>query len=294
MTAVFRHEFRMMFSGLTAYVYGAFSLVFVAIYMMYYNLTIGYANFELALAGASFAFIITIPIVTMRIIAEEKKQKTDQLLYSLPISTTQIVVGKFLAVFLTSVIPICFVTVYPLILKNFGNLYLPTSYGAIFGYIMLGAALLSMGIFISSITESQPMAAGICFAVMVLNYYMVTLAEYATSSAYGSFAALVVLELLAAFIIKHMTRNDILAKGFGALSIVVTAALYIYNADWFEGLFPLILENLSVYERFYEFVDGIFDYTHVVYFISVIVFFLFLTVRGDGCWLSAERPRKTS
>ena len=103
MTAVFRHEIRLLFSGLTAYVYGAFSLFAIAIYMMYYNLSIGYANFEYALAGASFAFLLIIPIITMRIIAEEKKQKTDQLLYSLPISTTQIVVGKFLAVFFASV-----------------------------------------------------------------------------------------------------------------------------------------------------------------------------------------------
>src|SRR5699024_593192 len=131
--------------------------------------------------------LIMIPTITMRIIAEEKKQKTDQLLYSLPISTTHVVVGKVLAVFLTSVIPLVIVSVYPVILKNYGNLYLPTAFGALFGYIMLTAALLSIGIFISSITESQPMAAGICFAAMVLNYYMVTLAEYALSSAYGSF-----------------------------------------------------------------------------------------------------------
>ncbi|HJD41407.1 MAG TPA: ABC transporter permease [Candidatus Mediterraneibacter quadrami] len=280
MTAVFRHELRMMFSSLTAYVYGMFSLLAVAIYMMYYNLSVGYANFEYALAGASFALLIMIPIITMRIIAEEKKQKTDQLLYSLPISTTQVVVGKFLAVFVTSVIPLVIVSVYPVILKNYGNLYLPTAFGALFGYIMLTAALLSIGIFISSITESQPMAAGICFAAMVLNYYMVTLAEYALSSAYGSFVALLVIEVLLALLVRHMTGNDLLAEGLGGVAMVATVAAYIYNSDWFEGLFPAILEKLSVYERFYEFVDGVFDYTHVVYFISVIVFFLFLTVQS--------------
>ena len=280
MTAVFRHELRMMFSNLTAYVYGMFSLLAVAIYMMYYNLSVGYANFEYALAGASFALLIMIPIITMRIIAEEKKQKTDQLLYSLPISTTQVVVGKFLAVFVTSVIPLVIVSVYPVILKNYGNLYLPTAFGALFGYIMLTAALLSIGIFISSITESQPMAAGICFAAMVLNYYMVTLAEYALSSAYGSFVALLVIEVLLALLVRHMTGNDLLAEGLGGVAMVATVAAYIYNSDWFEGLFPAILEKLSVYERFYEFVDGVFDYTHVVYFISVIVFFLFLTVQS--------------
>ena len=280
MTAVFKHELRMMFSGLTAYVYGAFSLFFVAIYMMVYNLTSAYANFEYALAGASFAFIIMIPILTMRIISEEKKQKTDQLLYSLPISTTQIVIGKFLAVFVTSVIPLCVVVIYPLILQNYGNLYLPTAYGAMFGYIMTAAVLLSIGTFISSITESQAMAAGICFAAMILNYYMVTVAEYATSSAFASLIAILVVEVILALLIRHMTRNDVMAEVIGLIAVIATAVLYIYNSDWFQGLFPNILENISVYERFYQFVDGIFDYTSVVYFISVIVFFLFLTVQS--------------
>ena len=280
MTAVFKHELHMMFSSLTAYVYGLFSLLAVGIYMMYYNLSIGYANFEYVFAGASFALLIMIPIITMRIIAEEKKQKTDQLLYSLPISTTQIVTGKFLAVLATAALPLVIVVAYPIILSKYGNVYLPTSWGALFGYIMLTAALLSMGIFISSITESQAMAAGICFAAMVLNYYMVTLAEYATSSAYGSLVALLIMEVILGFLIRHMTGNEILAQGIGGVAMVGTAGAYIYNSGWFEGLFPKILENLSVYERFYEFVDGVFDYTHVVYFISVIVFFLFLTVQS--------------
>ena len=225
MAAVFRHECRLLFSGLTAYVYGAFSLFFIAIYMMVYNLTSAYANFEYALAGASFALLIMIPILTMRIISEEKKQKTDQLLYSLPVSTTQIVVGKFLAVFVTSLIPMCAVVFYPLILKNYGNLYLPTAYGAMVGYIMTAAVLFSIGIFISSITESQAMAAGICFGAMILNYYMVTVAEYATSSAYGSLIAIVVVEIILALLIRNMTRNDVLAQGLGFVAVIGTVVL---------------------------------------------------------------------
>ena len=280
MTAVFRHEMRLLFSGLTAYVYGMFSLLAVAIYMMYYNLSMGYANFEYALAGASFALLIMIPILTMRVIAEEKKQKTDQLLYSLPVSTTQVVVGKFLALLLTSVIPLVFVVAYPVVLRQYGSLYLPTAWGALAGYIMLTASLLAIGIFISSLTESQPMAAGICFAAMVLNYYMVTLAQYATSSAFGSLVALIVMEFILALLINHMTGNSFLAELTGGAAMLGTAAVYLFRTDWFEGLFPKILENISVYERFYEFVDGVFDYTHVVYFVSVIVFFLFLTVQS--------------
>lgn len=280
MTAVFRHEMRLMWNGLTAYVYGAFFLVAVAIYMMYYNLTAGYANFEYAMAGAAFALIIIIPVITMRIIAEEKKQKTDQLLYSLPVSTTGIVAGKYLAALATAAIPLVIVCAYPLVLSKFGEVYLPTSFGTIFGFLLLAGALMSMGVFVSSITESQAMAAGICFAVMIFNYYMVTLAEYVATSATGSLVAIIIIEAVLAIIIRHMTGNTAMAAIMGGVAILATAAACIVNSSWFEGLLPSILESISVYERFYVFVNGIFDYTGVIYFISVIVFFLFLTVQS--------------
>ena len=162
----------LLFSGLTAYVYGMFSLLAVAVYMMYYNLSRGYANFEYALAGASFALLIMIPILTMRVIAEEKRQKTDQLLYSLPVSTTQVVVGKFPGAASDVRDPPCLCGGVPVVLRQYGSLYLPTAWGALAGYIMLTASLLAIGIFISSLTESQPMAAGICFAAMVLDRVM--------------------------------------------------------------------------------------------------------------------------
>ena len=280
MTAVFRHEMRLMWNGLTAYVYGAFFLVAVAIYMMYYNLTAGYANFEYAMAGAAFALIIIIPIITMRIIAEEKKQKTDQLLYSLPVSTTGIVAGKYLAALATAAIPLVIVCAYPVILSKFGEVYLPTSFGTIFGFLLLAGALMSMGVFVSSITESQAMAAGICFAVMIFNYYMVTLVEYVATSATGSLVAIIIIEAVLALIIKHMTGNTAMAAIIGGVAILATAVACLINSSWFEGLLPSILESISVYERFYVFVNRIFDYTGVIYFISVIVFFLFLTVQS--------------
>ena len=156
MSAVFFHEIRLLFSGLTAYVYGAFSLFFVAVYMMYYNLSAAYANFEYALAGASFAFILMISHYHHADHCRRKKAEDR---------------SAFIR------------TAYHNNPDCSGNLYLPTAYGSLFAYIMTGAALLSIGIFISSVTESQAMAAGICFAAMLLNYYMVTLAEYVASSA---------------------------------------------------------------------------------------------------------------
>lgn len=280
MAAVLKHEIHLMFSGFSAYVYGAFLTFAIAIYMMYYNLVIGYADFEYALAGASFAFIVIIPLITMRTFSEEKKQKTDQLLYSLPITSFDIVAGKFLAVLLTAVLPLCITVFYPFVLKNYGNVYLPAVFGTYLGFILLEAALVSIGIFISSLTESQAMAAGICFAAMIFNYYMVTLAQYAASSAYGSLVAILIAEFILAMLIRYMTGNDIIAFFAGLAAMLATSAVYILDSSLFDGLFPTLLENVSLYERFYQFVDGIFDYTYVIYFLSVIIFFLFLTTQS--------------
>ena len=97
MTAVFKHELRSYFHSLTAYVFGAFLLAFIGIGAMLYNLQAAVSNFEYVLSFASLVFVVIVPVLTMRVLAEERRQKTDQLLYSLPITTVQIIAGKYLA-----------------------------------------------------------------------------------------------------------------------------------------------------------------------------------------------------
>ncbi len=88
MTAVFKHELRSYFHSLTAYFFGAFLLVITGIGAMIYNIQNAVSNFEYVLSFGCIILVLIVPLLTMRVIAEEKKQKTDQLLYSLPISTT--------------------------------------------------------------------------------------------------------------------------------------------------------------------------------------------------------------
>ena len=128
MTAVLKHELANYFHSLTAYIFGAFLLVFVGIGAMLYNIQAAVSNFEYVLQFVSLGFVVIVPILTMRVIAEERKQKTDQLLYSLPITTSQIVVGKYLALLVVFFIPLCIVSLYPLIFAQFGDVYLMTSY----------------------------------------------------------------------------------------------------------------------------------------------------------------------
>lgn len=280
MTAVFKHELRMYFRSLTAYVFGAFLLVFVGLGAMLYNIQAAVSNFEFVLSFSSLGFVVIVPILTMRVIAEEKKQKTDQLLYSLPITTTQVVLGKYLALLVMYLIPMAVICVYPLIFAQFGDVYLLTAYGSLFAFYLMGAALIAIGVFISSLTDNQGFAAGIGIAVILLNYYSVSLSEYVSSTAFGSVVALLVLALILGSVIHHLTGNENFAFGVCILSMAVIFISYMLNSSMFEGLLPSIMEKLSLFDRFSSFVNGVFDMTSVVYDLTVIVFFLFLSVQS--------------
>lgn len=280
MIAVLKHELRTYFHSLTAYVFGGFLLMFVGIGAMLYNLQAAVSNFEFVLSFGCLVFVVIVPILTMRVIAEERKQKTDQLLYSLPVSTTQVILGKYLALLMVYLLPLCLIALYPLIFSQYGDVYLLTSYGSLFAFFLLGAALIAVGVFISSLTDNQGFAAGIGIAVILFNYYSVSLAEYTSSTAMGSIIALLVLILVLGLVIRHITRNNALAYWVTMGLITVETIVCWVNVSAFEGLLPKIMETLSLFERFYKFVNGVFDMTGIVYYLTVIVFFLFLSVQS--------------
>ena len=280
MIAVCKHELRGYFHSLTAYVFGAFLLAVVGVGAMLYNLQAAVSNFEYVLSFSSLVFVVIVPILTMRVLAEERRQKTDQLLYSLPITTTQVVLGKYLALLAVYLIPLAVICVYPLIFAQFGEVYLPTSYGSIFAFFVMGAALMAVGVFLSSLTENQGFAAGITIAVILFNYYSVSLSEYISSTAFGSLIALDVLAILLGFLIRYLTRNEGLAYGVALALVLALSAAFLVDSSLFEGLLPAVMEQLSLFERFNTFVNGVFDVTAIVYYLSVIGFFLLLSVQS--------------
>ena len=280
MIAVWKHELKNYFHSLTAYIFGAFLLAFIGLGALRYNIQAAVSNFELVLSYGCLIFVVIVPILTMRVIAEERRQKTDQLLYSLPITTVQVVLGKYLALLVVYAVPLCLISLYPLIFSRYGDVYLPTSYGSILAFLVLGAALIALGMFLSSLTDNQGFAAGIGIAVILFNYYSVSLSEYVSSTAFGSMVAICVLILALWGIIRYLTKNETLAYGVSFLLLAVTVVAYQMDAASFEGLLPKIMTQLSLFERFYVFVNGVFDMTAIVYYAAVIVFFLFLSVQS--------------
>ncbi len=280
MKAVFKHELSSYFTGLSAYIFGAFMLLFIGIYTMVFNITGQYTNYELSVGNLGFIYLLIIPILTMRIVAEEKKQKTDQLLYSLPISMTDVIIGKYLALIMVILPPILILSIYPLILKRFGNVYFPVAFGSVLAFFLLGATLVAIGMFISSLCENPVVSAGVCFGVMLLLYFLSSLSTFVSSSSKKSFIAFTVIVLILMAIIWFMTKSTLTMFTVGLVFEAILFGLFVKNEQFFEGLFPEVMRKLSLYDRFYIFIDGVFDVTGVVYYLSIIVVFLFLSIEA--------------
>ncbi len=280
MKAIFERELKSYFTSITGWLFSAFLLIFAGIYTMAYNLSGNYANFEYVLSSISFIYLIAVPILSMRVLADEKRQKTDQLLYSLPIRLSDIVIGKYLAMLVVLLVPLAVMALYPLILSQFGSVYLPTAYGTLLAFFLLGAALLSIGLFISSVTENQVMSAVICLVVMLLLYFMSGLASFVSSTSFASLIALCILALILCVVLYLLTKNYIVS--LGVLAALVAGLLIYYNVSpsAFSGLFPNIMKALSLFDRFETFVNGVFDLSAIVYYLSITGVFLFFSTQA--------------
>ncbi|MBQ7923202.1 MAG: ABC transporter permease [Clostridia bacterium] len=280
MSAIYRRELRSYFCGMTGVIFIAFLLLMTGIYMTVYNLNGGYPNFEYALSGVIFIFLIAVPVLTMRSLAEEKHARTDQLLYALPVSLTEVVMAKYLAMVTVYAVPIGVMCFYPLILSLYGTVTLGSAYGSILAFFLLGCALIAICMFVSSLTESQVIAAVISVAVLLLTYLMSGIAGLIPSTAGASLAGFLVITVLIGLIVNVMTKNTPVAIGVTVLLALAVTVLYFVNSTMFEGLLPDLLTGLALFDRFQSFINGIFDVTAIVYYITVIALFVYLTVQS--------------
>lgn len=187
MKAIYRRELKSYFQSMIGYVFIAVLAVFVGIYFMAYNLNGGYPYFSYALYGSLFILIILIPILTMKSFAEERKSKTDQLLLTSPVRVSAIVVGKYLAMVSVFAIPVIMFCFYPLIIKLNGTAYLKVDYVAIFAYFLFGCVFISIGMFLSALTESQIIAAISTIAVLIALYMWEGILSFLPSNTVGTF-----------------------------------------------------------------------------------------------------------
>lgn len=172
MTAIYKRELKAYFHSFIGSLFVGATLFILGIYVTVYNLLMAYPSLSYAVSSIVFLFLISIPILTMRILAEERRQKTDQMILTAPVSVAGIVIGKYLAIATVFAIPVAVICIYPLILSFFGTVAIANSYIAILGFFLYGLASIAICMFVSSITESQVIAAVISFALLLVAYLM--------------------------------------------------------------------------------------------------------------------------
>ena len=280
MGSVYKKELRSYFCNMQGAVFTGFLLLISGIMTVLYNFKGLYPNFEYTLSDTGFIFLLIVPILTMRVIAEEKHGRTDKLLYALPISVTDIILGKYFALVTVFLVPVAVMGLYPIVLSFYGNVSLLSAYSALVGFVLLGCALLAIGMVLSSLTESQVIAAVLSFGVLLLLYLMGSLSSLIPSTAGASLIAFSVCCLLLGLLVWYMTKDPWVGVTAAVLSAAVLLFFYFRAKDSFAGLFSSVLEKLSVFDRFTTFVGGLFDLTAVVYYLSIVVFCLFLCVQS--------------
>ncbi|MCI5494383.1 MAG: Gldg family protein [Lachnospiraceae bacterium] len=229
MSAIFKREFKAYFQSVIGWLFLAVTLCLYGLYFYVYNLVYGYPSTSNTLSAISFIFLITVPLLTMRILAEERKNKTDQMILTAPVSVGKVVAAKYLAMAAVYTIVIAVIAVTPLILSAFGTVAFGESYAALLGFWLYGLSCIAIGMFLSSLTESQVIAAVITFAALFVGYMM------------GSICGLI------------SSSGNLLTKILGCYDLTSP------------------LDNFS---------SGMFDLSGVIYYLTLIVLFLFLTVQS--------------
>lgn len=180
MFAIYKKELKSYFTSVIACLFIAVTTLIAGIFFVYYNLQNGMTSMY-SVYQSLFILVFTVPILTMKIIADERRLKTDQLILTAPVSVGKIVLGKFLALATIFIIPILVMCLYPLILSQFGTIIFKTAYTNILGLFLYGLAFIAIGMFISSVTESQVISAILSIVVLLLGYLMGSLTSIISS-----------------------------------------------------------------------------------------------------------------
>lgn len=172
MTAIYKREVRAFFHSFIGWLYFAVTLSLTGIYFTYFVMLYGEASIAYVLQGITFLFQFAVPILTMRSLAEDRKQKTDQLILTAPVSVPKIVFGKYFALLTVYAVPVLVIGIIPFLLSFYGDFQMGVSYTALLGFFLYGAFALAVGLFLSSLTESPVIAAVLTFIVLFLGYLM--------------------------------------------------------------------------------------------------------------------------
>lgn len=281
MAAVYERELKSYFRSMTGYVFIAFMTMFIGIYFMVYNMINGYPYFSYTLNSTLMILMIAVPILTMRSMADERRSRTDQILLTSPVSVWGIVMGKYLSMITVFAVPMAIACLCPLIIRASGTAYLAEDYASILAFFLLGCVYIAIGLFISSLTESQLIAAAGTFAVLLLLILWPGLLNFLPATASGSLAGLLILWSLISFIMYRITNHIPLSLGLEALGAAVLIGVYAVKQSLLEHALTDILKKIVLTDVFDNVINThILDFGGLAYYISLAGILLFLTVQS--------------
>lgn len=168
MIAIFKKEFKSFFNSMIGWCFIAVNLFFAGWYFRFNSMINGYPYISYILSGIILIYLCSVPFLTMRTLADESKNKTDQLLFTSPVSVWKIVFGKYLALVSLLVFILAIIGLYQLVIMMYGSVPVMENFIAIIGFLMFGMTCLAIGLFLSSITDNQIIAAVLTFFVLMV------------------------------------------------------------------------------------------------------------------------------
>ena len=190
----------------------------------------------MTLNSVTFIFLIITPILTMKILAEEKKNKTDQLLWTAPVPVWKVVMGKYLSMVTMYLIPVAIVGLYPLIMGKYGTVSYAMAYTALLGFFFLGCAQIAVGMFLSSVTESQVIAAVLTFGALFCSFMMDGIESFFSDTAITSMVAFLLLAILLGVVLYQMTKTLSLSVGVSVILGASVVLIYFIKPEIYSGL----------------------------------------------------------
>lgn len=277
MLAIFKKDLKSAFNSVIGWILCAFMVLILGIYFSRYPMLAGSTNFGYVLSSMIFVLLVFVPLLTMRSVVEERRQKTDQLLLTSPVSIRAIVWGKYLALLTVYAIPLVIAAFCPLIMNMYGDVNLAWAYSCLLAFFLMGAACIAIGLFISTLTENQIIAALLTFGVFMLMRMMTTLSMMIPASAIVSVVAFTLLLFGAIVILYQLLKNVIIPAIIFIAGEAALIVMYVTKPALLEGAFGDVIAQLALFDRFAYYVNGLFDVTGIVYFISIALLFVFLT-----------------
>ena len=279
MLAIFSKEFRSYFTSATGYIFMSFFLIMSGIYFAIMNLMSGNPNYNIVLNSITMILLIGVPIITMRLLSEETKQKTDQLVLTSPLRLSGIVLGKYFAALALFAVTLLITGIQPVIISLFGSLPVGEVLGGYIGYFLLGACFIAIGLFISSLTDNQVVAALVTFATLLLLLLMDGIKQALPKDRTSSIIFVGILVIALAILIYFSIRNLYVSIGIGMIGFVAMAIAYVLDKTLYDGIMIRFFDWFSLLRRYDSFAMGIFDLSAVIYYVTFAAAFLFLTIQ---------------